>query len=63
MEASDFKFNLVDDYLGVLRRLSPENKLELISKLSDSLKGSKTPTSKSINGLYGKNQPTKSFQI
>lgn len=53
MEASDFKFNLVDSYLGVLRRLSPENKLELISKLSDSLKGSKKPTGKSINGLYG----------
>ena len=53
MEASDFKFNLVDSYLGVLRRLSPENKLELISKLFDSLKGSKKPTGKSINGLYG----------
>ena len=53
MEASDFKFNLVDSYLGLLRSLSPENRLQLISKLSDSLKGSKKLTGKSINDLYG----------
>ena len=53
MEAADFKFNLIDSYLGLLKSLSPENKLELISKLSDSLKGSKKPTGKSINDLYG----------
>ena len=53
MEAADFKFNLIDSYLGLLRSLSPENKLELISKLSDSLKGSKKPTGKSISDLYG----------
>lgn len=53
MEAADFRFNLIDSYLGLLRSLSPENKLELISKLSDSLKGSTKPTGKSISGLYG----------
>jgi hypothetical protein len=53
MEAADFKFNLLDRYLGLLRSLSPENKLELISKLSDSLKGSKKPAGKSISDLYG----------
>jgi hypothetical protein len=53
MEAADFKFNLIDSYLGLLRSLSPENKLELISKLSDSLKGSRKPTRKSISDLYG----------
>jgi hypothetical protein len=53
MEAADFKFNLVDSYLDLLRSLSPENKLELISKLSDSLKGSRKPTRKSISDLYG----------
>ena len=53
MEAADFKFNLIDSYLGLLRSLSPENRLELISKLSDSLKGSKKPTGKSISDLYG----------
>lgn len=35
MEAADFKFNLIDSYLGLLRSLSPENKMELISKLSE----------------------------
>ena len=53
MEAADFKFNLIDTYLGLLRSLSPENKMELISRLSDSLKGSKKPTDKSISDLYG----------
>ena len=53
MEAADFKFNLIDSYLGLLRSLSPENKMELISRLSDSLKGSTKPTGKSVSDLYG----------
>jgi hypothetical protein len=53
MKAADLKFNLIDSYLGLLNNLSPESKLELISKLSDSLKGSKKPTDKSIGDLYG----------
>lgn len=53
MEAADFKFNLIDTYLGLLRSLSLENKMELISKLSDALKGSKKPTGRSISDLYG----------
>jgi hypothetical protein len=53
MKAADLKFNLIDSYLELLRNLSPENKLELISKLSDSLKGSKNPTNRSISDLYG----------
>jgi hypothetical protein len=53
MKAADLKFNLIDSYLGLLRSLSPENRLELISKLSDSLKGSRRPTNKSISDLYG----------
>lgn len=53
MKAADLKFNLIDCYLGLLNNLSPESKLELISKLSDSLKGSKKPTKKSLSDLYG----------
>jgi predicted metal-binding transcription factor (methanogenesis marker protein 9) len=53
MKAADLKFNLIDSYLALLNNLSPESKLELISKLSDSLKGSKKPTNKSISDLYG----------
>ncbi len=53
MKATDLKFNLIDSYLGLLNNLSPDSKLELISKLSDSLKSSKKPTDKSISELYG----------
>jgi hypothetical protein len=48
MEAADLKFNLIDSYLELLKSLSPESKLELITRLSDSLKGSKKPTQKSL---------------
>lgn len=53
MKAADLKFNLIDSYLGLLNNLSPDRKLELISRLSDSLKGSKKSTDKSIGELYG----------
>lgn len=57
MRAANLKFNLVDSYLELLENLSPENKLELISKLSDSLKSSKKPTEnqsdKSLDDLSG----------
>ena len=53
MKAADLKFNLIDSYLGLLKNLSPDSKQELISRLSDSLKGSKKPTNKSLSDLYG----------
>lgn len=53
MKAGDLEFNLIDSYLGLLDSLSPENKLELISKLSDSLKGSKAQSKKSLSDLFG----------
>ena len=53
MKAADLKFNLVDSYLGLLNNLSPDSKLELISRLSDSLKGSKKPTDNSLGNLFG----------
>ena len=53
MKSADLKFNLIDSYLGLLKNLSPDSKLELISRLSDSLKGSKKPTDKSLRDLYG----------
>lgn len=51
MEAADF--NPIDSYIELLKSLSSDNRLELISRLSDSLKGSKKPTDKSISDLYG----------
>jgi hypothetical protein len=53
MKAADLNFSLIDSYLGLLKSLSPESKLELISKLSDSLKGGKRPPDKSLSDLYG----------
>ncbi len=57
MKATSLKFNLIDSYLGLLENLSPDNKLELISKLSDSLKSSKknneNPSDKSLDDLSG----------
>ena len=57
MKAANLKFNLIDSYLGLLENLSPDNKLELISKLSDSLKSSKKQTEKnsdkSLDDLCG----------
>ena len=53
MKAANLKFNLIESYLGLLKSLGPDSKLELISKLSDSLKGSGKPTDKSLSDLYG----------
>lgn len=57
MKAENLKFNLIDSYLGLLENLSPDNKLELISKLSDSLKSSKKQTGsnpdKALDDLCG----------
>jgi hypothetical protein len=53
MKADELKFSLVDSYIELLNTLSPDSKLEIISKLSDSLKGSKRFTKKSIGDLYG----------
>jgi hypothetical protein len=53
MKAANLKFNLIDSYLGLLENLSPDNKLELISKLSDSLKSSKKQTDRSLDDLCG----------
>lgn len=53
MKAADLKFNLINAYLGLLKSLSPALRLELIAKLSDSLKGSGSPSRKTLNDLYG----------
>ena len=53
MKTHDLDSNLIETYLRLLNNLSPDNKLELISKLSDSLKGYKKSSDKSITDLYG----------
>ena len=53
VKAADLNFNLIESYLGLLNSLSPDNELELISKLSDSLKKSKQPSERPLGSLYG----------
>lgn len=45
--------NIIDSYLALLDNLSPDSKLELISRLSQSLKSQKKPKEKSIQELFG----------
>lgn len=53
MKAAELQFNLIDSYLKLLNNLSAENKLELISRLSDSLKGLKKENPRSFRKLFG----------
>jgi predicted metal-binding transcription factor (methanogenesis marker protein 9) len=53
MKSTDLKFNPIDGYLDLLKNLSLESKMELIKKLSDSLKGSKKTNGESPKSLYG----------
>ena len=46
-------FNISDNYLSLLSNLSPETKLELISKLKDSLKPRKKRATISLKKLFG----------
>jgi len=52
MKSADLKINLINSYLELLKTLSPKTKLELIARLSRSLKGPNKPN-KSLNDLYG----------
>lgn len=45
--------HIINNYLGLLKSLPPDSKLEIISRLSDSLKSSKQPKGKSLKSLFG----------
>ncbi|MCB0511510.1 MAG: hypothetical protein R2760_10875 [Chitinophagales bacterium] len=54
MKAADVNINLVDSYFTLLKNLSPNNKLELISRLSKSLKTTtKKKNDNFLDELYG----------
>jgi len=54
MKTADINNNLVDGYYTLLRNLSPNNKLELIARLSKSLKTTaKVKKEISLRSLYG----------
>ena len=53
MKAADTNINLVDSYYTLLKSLSPNNKLELIARLSKSLKTAKKSKDNSWKSLFG----------
>lgn len=54
MKTADTNINLVDSYYTLLKGLSPDNKLELIARLSKSLKTTtKAKNEVSLDSLYG----------
>jgi hypothetical protein len=53
MNTTDINTNLVDSYYTLLRNLSPNNKLELITRLSKSMKTTKKKKDISLQSLYG----------
>jgi hypothetical protein len=53
MKAAKININIVENYLTLLSGLSRDNKLELISKLSESLKTGERKRKKDLSSLYG----------
>lgn len=53
MKSVDVNANLIDYYYTLLKSLNPNSKLELISRLSKSMKTSKTTKDESWKSLFG----------
>lgn len=53
MKATNLNFDLIDSYLELLKSLSPDNRLKLISKLTNSLKRPKKSSDKTLSDLFG----------
>jgi hypothetical protein len=53
MKSTDINLNLVDSYFTLLKNLSPNNKLELISRLSNSMKTKKSKKDSTWESLFG----------
>lgn len=53
MKTADININLVDSYYALLKSLSPNNKLELIARLSKSMKTTKSKKDTSWEALFG----------
>lgn len=54
METTDKSKSIIDNYFTLLKSLSPDNKLELIARLSKSMKSSKKLKNEvSLSSLYG----------
>ena len=53
MISSTKNISLADYYFGFLKKLNPDSKLDLISKLSQSLKETETVPETSLQSLFG----------
>jgi hypothetical protein len=53
MKTAEINTNLIDSYYTLLKSLSPNNKLELISRLSKSMKTTKKTKDNSWKSLFG----------
>ena len=53
MRTVDLNINLIETYFGLLKNLSANSKLELIAKLSNSMKTTKRIKNDSLKSLYG----------
>lgn len=53
MKSANIKTSLIDHYYTLLKSLSANNKLELISRLSESMKPKKTKSEDSWKSLFG----------
>ncbi|HWZ03841.1 MAG TPA: hypothetical protein VNX40_09535 [Mucilaginibacter sp.] len=59
MQTIDINKRLVDSYLDLLKNLSPNSKLDLISGLSDSMKSGKKKKMSPVKSLAGDFIPEK----
>ena len=53
----------VDTYFGLLKNLSQDNKLELIARLTDSMKKNKKPSKRGVNALFGALKAKQSAEV
>lgn len=53
MKTSNIDTNLIDSYFMLLKNLSPNHKLELITRLSESMKTTKKEKDTSWKSLFG----------
>ena len=62
METAEINTTIVDAYIGLLDNLSPSNKLDLISKLTESVKTDLNKKKSSFKESFGAFDSTKSAE-
>ncbi len=53
MKTTDINTSLIESYFGLIKNLSPEIKLDLIAKLTRTLKGDFVKRKKSLKNAFG----------